>query len=105
MISEAFLSLWLCNNCNLMQICFLYQMLVNSNEKNYSALHSRNGWVFKSSLLSKKAMPSDNQFYEMIVIYLKLARILMLFFSWATEDCSRTCSSSAVNQSCLLAKT
>lgn len=45
-------------------------MLVNSNEKNYSALHSKNNWVFKSGLLSKKATPSDNQFYKLIVTYL-----------------------------------
>lgn len=34
-----------------------------------SALHSRKQWSFNSGLLSKKAVPSDNQFYEIILFY------------------------------------
>lgn len=76
-------------------------MLVNSNEKSYSALHSRNNLGFKSSLLSKKAMLSDNQFFN-IMIYLKLARILMLFSFLGYRKLFQNLSSSALKQSCLL---
>lgn len=70
----------------------------------YSALHSGKHWSFKSSLLSKKEVPSENQHYEVILIYLKVPRILMFLYSWAMEDCSSTCFSSALKQPPLLTK-
>lgn len=70
----------------------------------YSALHSGKHWSFNSSLLSKEAVPSENQHYEVILIYLKVPRILMLLYSWAMEDCSSTCFSSALKQPPLLTK-
>lgn len=70
-------------------------------DAHYSALHSGKHWSFKSSLLSKK---SENQHYEIILIYLKVPRILMLLYSWAMQDYSSTCSSSALKQPPLLTK-
>lgn len=102
MLSEAFLSLWLFKfKCRY----FFYQKLLNNNEKETSVL-SGNVWLYKSSsLLSKKAVPSDNWFYKITTIYLKPTEIWVLFFSsWTTENCSRTCLSGALKQYCLLVK-